>query len=72
MKYPKGYADKPGHSKIALSFPNALFKDIIVRAKKEGLTFNEAVIMLCKVGKLDLDECDLYEEPKGNHYHGQA
>ena len=61
MKYPKGYSPVPGNTKIAVSFPAELFKEIVMMAKKENITFNAMVVSLVKCGKLDLEESDKLE-----------
>jgi len=63
MKYPKGFAEVPGSRKIAVRFPEALFRDIIAKAKAERPQkgFNEMVVSLVKCGKLCLDESDKHE-----------
>jgi hypothetical protein len=65
IKYPAGFPGRPGETKIAVSFPTQVFKDIIAMAKREQKTFNDMVVELCKVGKLDLDESDALEPKKG-------
>jgi hypothetical protein len=60
IKYPTGYP-AGGGTKIAVTFPNDLFEAIIDIAKREKKTFNDMVVELCKVGKLDLEESDMLE-----------
>jgi hypothetical protein len=60
IKYPTGYP-MAGRTKIAVNFPSQLFVDIIAMAKREKVTFNDMVVTLCKVGKLDLEESDALE-----------
>lgn len=67
IKYPQGFKDRVGHTKIAVSFPTPLFDAIIEIAKREKKTFNEMVVYLVACGKLDLEESDVLEpepEPK--------
>ena len=61
IKYPKGYPQRKGYTKIAVSFPDPVFKAILTRAKLEKKEFNAMVVELCKVGELDLSESDRYE-----------
>jgi len=61
MKQPKGFPTKPGHIKIAINFPEDLFKAIILMATTEKKHFNSMVVELCRVGKLDLEESDRLE-----------
>jgi hypothetical protein len=63
MKYPKGYRRPGSIAQIAIRFPDELFHDILVMAKRERKGFNEMVIELCKCGKLDLEESDKHEAP---------
>jgi hypothetical protein len=67
IKYPKGFPYKVGFTKIAVAFPDKQFKDILKMAMAEHKEFNEMVIELCKVGKLDLDESDKLEPRKEPH-----
>lgn len=60
IKYPKGFPDKD-HTQIAVRFPTPLFGAIIEMAKREKKTFNDMVVELVKVGKLDLEESDILE-----------
>jgi hypothetical protein len=61
VKYPKGYNDKAGFTKIAINFPNELFHDILIMARREGKDFSSMVSELCKVGIFDLEESDRLE-----------
>lgn len=61
IKYPKGFPTRKGFTKLAISFPDAMFKDIMARAKREKKEFNAMVIELVKVGELDLSESDRHE-----------
>jgi hypothetical protein len=61
IRYPVGHYSGFGKLKIAINFPEQLFRDIIKMAKKENKTFNDMVVELCKVGKLDLEESDKHE-----------
>jgi len=61
LKYPKGFAYRPGLTKFAVVFPEQLFKEITRMAKHERKSFNDMVIELVKVGKLDLEESDRLE-----------
>jgi len=62
IKYPKGYTyHRKGYSKIAVSFPDQVFNNIISRAKRENKSFNDMVVELCKVGELDLSDSDYHE-----------
>jgi hypothetical protein len=61
MKYPVGTQGKAGHIKVAVTFPEQLFMDIIAMARREKKDFSEMVSELCKVGKLDLEESDALE-----------
>lgn len=63
IKYPKGVRSK-GQAKIAVSFPEALFDEIIKMAKKENKTFNAMIVELSRCGKLCLDESDQHEPKK--------
>ncbi len=62
IKYPKGLR-KNGRTQIAVRFPEHLFKDIIVMAKKEKppKDFNDMVVYLVECGKLCLTESDKLE-----------
>ena len=60
IKYPAGYPSGNG-TKIAVVFPSELFAAIITMAKRENKSFNEMVVELCRVGKLDLEESDALE-----------
>ena len=62
-RYPKGYSDKPGHTKIAVSLTNATFKRLVARAKDEEKQFSEIVEDVVKCGLLCLDESDAEENP---------
>jgi hypothetical protein len=61
MKQPKGFVATKGHTKVAINFPDPLFKDIIRMANAAGKPFNFMVVDLCRVGKLCLDESDALE-----------
>jgi hypothetical protein len=61
IKYPKGYPENYKRLKIAVSFPEELFHDVVKMAKKERRTFNSMIVELVKVGKLDLEESDALE-----------
>ena len=61
MKYPVGTRGKPSHIKVAVTFPDQLFMDIIAMARRDNKDFSEMVTELCKVGKLDLEESDALE-----------
>jgi len=71
-RYPKGYKTAPGYSKIAVSFPDDLFKAILKMAKKEDKTFNVMVLDLVRCGKLDLEESDKHEPLPQEVTSGQA
>jgi hypothetical protein len=64
IAYPKGYHPRPGVTKIAIPFPDGLFKEIMIMAKRENKQFSAMVIELCTVGKLDLDETDALGRPR--------
>lgn len=61
VKVPAGYKDKSGHTKVAVNFPTALFKQIADQSLKENKKFSDMVSELCKVGLLDLSESDSLE-----------
>ena len=63
MKYPRGFAEAPGIKKIAVRFPDKLFREIIAKAQAERPQkgFNEMVVKLVACGKLCLDESDKHE-----------
>jgi len=61
MAYPKGYKSRTGFTKIAVSFPNETFTDILTMAVKENKEFSAMVTDLVKCGKLCLDESDALE-----------
>lgn len=60
IKYPTGYP-VAGKTKIAVAFPSELFIAVIEMAKREKKSFNDMVVELVKVGKLDLEESDMLE-----------
>jgi len=64
IKYPTGYASKPGFTKLAVNIPNDFFQEVIAAAKREKKTFNDMLIEFAKLGKFDLDESDALEPPK--------
>jgi hypothetical protein len=64
IRYPSGYCEREGFSKIAVSFPKPLFNTVIARAKREKKTFNDMVVELVKVGELDLSDSDRHEPRK--------
>jgi hypothetical protein len=61
MKYPVGYYAGHKKLKIAVTFPEELFRDVVKMAKGEKKTFNDMVIDLVKCGKLCLEESDKHE-----------
>ena len=61
MKYPKGYHEKRGFTKVAVNFPAELFTDIVMMARRENKDFSSMVSELCKVGIFDLEESDKLE-----------
>ena len=61
IKYPAGFPGKAGETKIAVRFPTPMFKDIMTMAQREKKPFNDMVVELVRVGKLDLDESDALE-----------
>ena len=67
IKYPVGMPSGFGKLKIAVNFPEQLFRDIIKMAKAEKKTFNDMVVDLVKCGKLDLEESDRHELPGQPH-----
>jgi len=62
IKYPKGFKERDGFTKIAISFSDELFKLILKRAKHEKKTFNAMVVDLCVIGDMDLTDSDRHEE----------
>jgi hypothetical protein len=42
-RQPKGYSPKPGYKKIAVTFRSETFDMILAVAKKDGISFSEAV-----------------------------
>jgi hypothetical protein len=64
IRYPKGYHPRPGVTKIAVAYPDHLFKVIVERAKRENKTFNAMAVELTIVGDFDLSESDALEPPK--------
>jgi hypothetical protein len=67
IKYPKGFHDKNGNTKLAIKFPDDFFKEVMKIAKKEKKTFNDMLIELAKLGKFDLDESDRHEPKRGRY-----
>ena len=61
IKYPKGYRDEEGFTKISIKFTDKLFSELIKMAKREEKSFNAMIIELVLVGKLDLEESDACE-----------
>jgi hypothetical protein len=68
MKYPKGYPVRPGVIKLAISFPEELFKEVLQMAIKERRAFDNVLIELIKIGKFDLDESDSHEPTQGRKH----
>jgi len=62
-KIPTGFRDRRGYLKIAVYFPEALFKTIKQRAHSEGRSFSAQVVELCRIGEFDLSESDAMEMP---------
>jgi hypothetical protein len=67
MKYPVGYHAGYQKLKIAVVFPEQLFRDVVKMAKAEKKSFNDMVVDLVKCGKLDLEESDRHELPGQPH-----
>lgn len=61
MKYPKGYSDRPGYTKIAVNMHHDTFKRLLARAKAEKKSFSEMTEDVIKCGLLCLDESDRFE-----------
>ncbi len=57
----KGVIDKKGHRKVAISFPEGLFKTIDARAKAAKTSFSAEVVDLVKCGLLDVQESEALE-----------
>lgn len=60
IRYPKGFAMR-GFTQVAVRFPDELFREIIVQAKRERKDFNTMVLDMVQCGKLDLEESDKHE-----------
>jgi metal-responsive CopG/Arc/MetJ family transcriptional regulator len=58
---PKGFHVRKGFTKIAVSFPDELFKKIKRRTEKSGLTFSEVVSDLSACGLLDIEDSEMHE-----------
>ena len=71
IKYPKGFKTAPGYTKLAVSFPDDLFKAVMKMARVERIPFNVMVLNLIRCGKLCLDESDKHE-PKGVTHHEEV
>jgi hypothetical protein len=61
IKYPKGFKVDREHTKLAVKFPDELFKGLIKQAKKEEKNLNDWIIELIHVGKFDIEESDRHE-----------
>lgn len=58
---PKGFREKGHDPKVAVMFPEYVFKQIKIMAVQESKTFSEMVVELCTVGIFDLQESDACE-----------
>jgi hypothetical protein len=67
---PKGIKYREGFIKIAVAFPEDLFKKIKKRAEKKKMTFSETVSDLSACGLLDLEDLERGDQPlPENHVH---
>jgi len=65
LKHATGYRTKGGALRVAVSFPETLFKAIARRANAERRSFSSMVVELCQIGEFDLSESDALE-PKAS------
>lgn len=42
-RQPKGYSPRPGYKKIAVSFRTETFEKLLAEAKRDGISFSNAV-----------------------------
>ena len=72
IKYPKGFKTAPGYTKLAVSFPDDLFKAVMKMARVERIPFNVMVLNLIRCGKLCLGAKATSMNPKGVTHHEEV
>jgi hypothetical protein len=72
IKYPTGYSDRLGYTKIAVSFQTETFKKLLNQAKKEKRTFSEMAELAVQTGLYDLQESDKLEPRRSKVYGPKA